>query len=226
MVDLVITLLIAIGLFTDRLLPHHAVEKWGPYFSNNLGISSGDFEIGVEILIAVVFVILIVVVRRLFAGFPKLVRNKFLRKFETVWLEKVGRDDRPFAIGLISFRRDRWVFEGFGYDLDFRRAAHWYTSSLYYHADRWYFAGEAFLINKDTGIHYGHGTVIPVLTLSDEESVLTGHVSDIGINGESKIFAITPQRADELFSKNTRIEDIRRLTPQQVKDTFVKARLL
>jgi hypothetical protein len=120
MVDLVITVLIAVGLFTDRLLPHHAVEKWGSYFAS-LGIDAGNFEIGVEILIAVVFVILVVAVRRFFAGFPYLVRDKFLKKFETVWLEKVGREDRPFAIGTISFRRDRWVFYGFGYDREFRR---------------------------------------------------------------------------------------------------------
>jgi hypothetical protein len=67
---------------------------------------------------------------------------------------------------------------------------------------------------------------MPVLRLSDDESVTTGHVVDIGINGESKVFPIMPQRADELFNKNTRIEDIRRLTPPQVKDTFIKARLL
>lgn len=119
-------------------------------------------------------------------------RDRKLRRFEGLWVQKVGIHARPYSIGLISFdaRKQAWKYSGVGFDRDLVAKVKWETYSIRSDAIEhvWYFAGFSRFYDDAKKSRYN---VVPILEFQgDEIDWLEGTVADIGADNERKIFSI------------------------------------
>jgi hypothetical protein len=154
-------------------------------------------------------------------------RNRRLKEFEGLWVQKVGIIDRPYSIAIIKYNKAEgcWTYDGVGFNASFLKSAYWHTSSIYFNdknksTPEWFFSGDAKLFEvKDIGLTPEDSVahVHPILNLPEiSRNRFNGIVADVGVGGKRNLFDIELLAAEPQAQINSR-EDIEKLSPENVK---------
>lgn len=164
-------------------------------------------KIGIGVAAIIALVLLDLFIRRA-SSFAFIRRRHYpVAWLEGVWLQKVGRPDRPYSIARLAYiGNGRWKYDGIGYTDQFVPAVHWTSFSLTPSSDgrSWYFFGEFHELEFNKSLdHYERrkgGEVAPILNLPEKDwrkaNELVGRVADLD-TGPNRLppFSIVLRRA-------------------------------
>jgi hypothetical protein len=229
MLELLRPLVIVTGLVLFEAVPNILHERWV--------WPEQPTRIGTGILIVVVIYFLDVVYRR-WTSFEFVRRSRYPgpTSLEGLWLQRVELEGRPYSISRIRYVSERrWTYSGVGFDAHFAPKAEWHSASLHYDEEekKWYFAGDAWLLDHNPGIgtykRTARGYVRPMLENTSETllaSSLDGSVVDVDLGGNNAVFTVALHRCDDLYPvRLPSVEHIKRMPANEVEYLFVKKNL-
>lgn len=162
-------------------------------------------------------------------------RNRFLKRCERIWAQKVTVLGRPYSISIIKYSKadGSWIYEGIAYDNHFKKQAEWHTTSIYFsekHGDKreWFFSGKAWIYKHDAVndlalLEDYDAYVHPILTLPEQcGRKIKGIVADVGVDKKRNLFDIElwPAKCDKSLNSK---EDIGELKPAEVEELLQEA---